>query len=64
MDAFDEKVFEEDFIANRNVTAESYPCVLDLTLLFFSVFLLVTFTPGIQNSQLTFRKATHEESQE
>ena len=36
MDAFAEKVYVEDLIANKNVTAKSYLCVLDLT---FFVFL-------------------------
>ena len=30
MDAFVEKIFVEDLIAKRNVTARSYPCVVDL----------------------------------
>ena len=33
-----EKVHVEDLIANRNATAKSYPCVFDLTVLFFWVF--------------------------
>ena len=47
-DAFAGKVYVEDLSAKRNVTARSYPCVLDLTFLFFCVFLLLSFIPGFQ----------------
>ena len=35
MDALAEKVYVEDFTANRIVTARSYPRVFDSTFLFF-----------------------------
>ena len=38
MKAFAEKVYVEDFIANRSLTAKSKTCWLDLTFLFSCVF--------------------------
>ena len=61
-----EKDYVEDFIANRTVTAKSYPCVFDLTFCFseYSAW----FRPWLPNSQLTFHdnscSATDGESQE
>ena len=44
MDALVEKVCIEHFIANRNVTVKSDPCVLDLAVCFSeSVFFLASF---------------------
>ena len=48
-----EKVFVEDFIANRNATAKSYPCVFDLTFCFSQSF-TSWLHPWLPNSQLTF----------
>ena len=54
MDALAEKVYVADFIANRNATAKSYPCVFDLTLC-FSEFSASWLRPWLPDSQLTFR---------
>ena len=37
-DALIERIYVEDLIAKRNVTTRSYPCVLDLTVVFLSLF--------------------------
>ena len=34
MDVFVQRIYVEDLIANKNVTAMPYPCVFDLTFCF------------------------------
>ena len=53
VDALVEKIYVEDFIANRNVTAMSYPCVFDLTSC-FPESSASSLRPWLPNSQLTF----------
>ena len=54
MNALVERINVEDLIAKRNVTAMSYPCVLDLTFCFSESF-ASWLHPWLPNSQLTFR---------
>ena len=53
MDALLERIHVEDLIANRNVTAMSYPCVFDLTVCFSESFAF-WLRPWLPASQLTF----------
>ena len=53
VDALVENISLEDFIADRNVTVMSYPCVFDLTSC-FPESSASSLRPWIPNSQLTF----------
>ena len=46
-DALFERIYVQDLIAKRNVTALSYPCVFDQTPCFSESFLLPSFIPGV-----------------
>ena len=63
MDALVERIYVADLIAQRNVTAKPYPCVLDLTSMFFCLFASYLHS-WLPKSQLTFHdnlwKAIHE----
>ena len=67
-DALVERIYVEDLIAKRNVTARSYPCVCWSDSLFFWVFFASKLHSWRPNSQLTFHenlwRATHEQSQQ